>query len=149
MKLQNIVKIISALLGVLGGIFLLRILGAGDDDIKLAASMGDYGVVSPLVELAKVILYLTIGITLVFTIKGLFSDKEKLKKAALSIGFFAVVLVVSYVLSDGVETPMKDGEFLSINGSKWVGTGIRMFYILAIIAIGLMLASGLKRIIKK
>ena len=149
MKLQNIVKIISALLGVLGGIFLLRILGAGDDDIKLAASMGDYGVVSPLVELAKVILYLTIGITLVFTIKGLFSDKEKLKKAGLSIGFFAVVLVVSYVLSDGVETPMIDGEFLSINGSKWVGTGIRMFYILAIIAIGLMLASGLKRIIKK
>ena len=149
MKLQNIVKIISALLGVLGGIFLLRILGAGDDDIKLAASMGDYGVVSPLVELAKVILYLTIGITLVFTIKGLFSDKEKLKKAGLSIGFFAVVLVISYVLSDGVETPMKDGEFLSTNGSKWVGTGIRMFYILAIIAIGLMLASGLKRIIKK
>ena len=149
MKLQNIVKIISALLGVLGGIFLLRILGAGDDDIKLAASMGDYGVVSPLVELAKVILYLTIGITLVFTIKGLFSDKEKLKKAGLSIGFFAVVLVVSYVLSDGVETPMKDGEFLSANGSKWVGTGILMFYILAIIAIGLMLASGLKRIIKK
>ena len=149
MKLQNIVKIISALLGVLGGIFLLRILGAGDDDIKLAASMGDFGVVSPLVELAKVILYLTIGITLVFTIKGLFSDKEKLKKAGLSIGFFAVVLVISYVLSDGVETPMKDGEFLSANGSKWVGTGIRMFYILVIIAIGLMLVSGLKRIIKK
>ena len=139
MKLQNIVKIISALLGVLGGIFLLRILGAGDDDIKLAASMGDYGVVSPLVELAKVILYLTIGITLVFTIKGLFSDKQKLKKA----------LLISYAFSEGLETPMKDGEFLPANGSKWVGTGIRMFYFLAIIAIGLMLASGLKRIIKK
>ena len=149
MKLQNIVKIISALLGVLGGIFLLRIPGAGDDNIKLAASMGDYGLVSPLVELAKVILYLTIGITLVFTIKGLFSNKEKLIKAGLSIGFFAVVLLVSYVLSNGVQAPMKDGEFLSANGSKWVGTGIRMFYFLAIIAIGLMLASGLKRIIKK
>jgi|TARA_B110000444_G_scaffold67033_1_gene62995 hypothetical protein len=149
MKLQNIVKIISALLGVLGGIFLLRILGAGDDDIKLAASMGDYGVVSPLVELAKVILYLTIGITMIFTIKGLFSDKEKLKKAALSIGFFALVLLISYAFSEGLETPMKDGEFLSANASKWVGTGIRMFYLLAIIAISLMLASGLKRIIKK
>ena len=132
MKLQNIVKIISALLGVLGGIFLLRILGAGDDDIKLAASMGDYGVVSPLVELAKVILYLTIGITMIFTIKGLFSDKEKLKKAALSIGFFALVLLISYAFSEGVETPMKDGEFLSANASKWVGTGIRMFYLLGI-----------------
>tara|TARA_B110000027_G_C15838589_1_gene177383 strand:+ start:24 stop:473 length:450 start_codon:yes stop_codon:yes gene_type:complete len=149
MKLQNIVKIISALLGVLGGIFLLRILGAGDDDIKIAASMGDYGVVSPLVELAKVILYLTIGITMIFTIKGLFSDKQKLKKAALSIGFFALVLLISYAFSEGLETPMKDGEFLSANASKWVGTGIRMFYLLAIIAISLMLASGLKRIIKK
>ena len=149
MKLQNIVKIISALLGVLGGIFLLRILGAGDDDIKLAASMGDYGVVSPLVELAKVILYLTIGITMIFTIKGLFSDKQKLKKAALSIGFFALVLLISYAFSEGLETPMKDGEFLSASASKWVGTGIRMFYLLAIIAISLMLASGLKRIIKK
>ena len=149
MKLQTIVKIISALLGVLGGIFLLRILGAGDDDIKLAASIGDYGVVSPLVELAKVILYLTIGITMIFTIKGLFSDKQKLKKAALSIGFFALVLLISYAFSEGVETPMKDGEFLSANASKWVGTGIRMFYLLAIIAISLMLASGLKRIIKK
>ena len=149
MKLQTRVKIISALLGVLGGIFLLRILGAGDDDIKLAASMGDYGVVSPLVELAKVILYLTIGITMIFTIKGLFSDKQKLKKAALSIGFFALVLLISYAFSEGLETPMKDGEFLSANASKWVGTGIRMFYLLAIIAISLMLASGLKRIIKK
>tara|TARA_B110000483_G_scaffold47377_1_gene59059 strand:- start:350 stop:799 length:450 start_codon:yes stop_codon:yes gene_type:complete len=149
MKLQNIVKIISALLGVLGGIFLLRILGAGDDEIKIAASMGDYGVVSPLVELAKVILYLTIGITMIFTIKGLFSDKQKLKKAALSIGFFALVLLISYAFSEGLETPMKDGEFLSANASKWVGTGIRMFYLLAIIAISLMLASGLKRIIKK
>ena len=149
MKLQTIVKIISALLGVLGGIFLLRILGAGDDDIKLAASIGDYGVVSPLVELAKVILYLTVGITMIFTIKGLFSDKEKLKKAALSIGFFALVLLISYAFSEGLETPMKDGEFLSANASKWVGTGIRMFYLLAIIAISLMLASGLKRIIKK
>jgi hypothetical protein len=149
MKLKNIVKIISALLGILGGFFLIRILGAGDEDIKLAASMGDYDLVSPLVELAIVILYLTIAITLLFTIKGLFSDKEKLKKAALSIGFFAVVLLISYSLSNGVETPLKDGEFLSADASKWVGTGIRMFYILAIIAIGLMLASGFKRIIKK
>jgi len=86
---------------------------------------------------------------MIFTIKGLFSDKEKLKKAALSIGFFALVLLISYAFSEGLETPMKDGEFLSANASKWVGTGIRMFYLLAIIAISLMLASGLKRIIKK
>jgi hypothetical protein len=53
------------------------------------------------------------------------------------------------MLSDGVETPIKDGEVLSASVSRWVGTGIRTFYILSIIAIGLMLFSGVTKILKK
>ncbi len=34
MKFQNIVNIISALLGVVGVIFLLRIMGTGDEEIE-------------------------------------------------------------------------------------------------------------------
>ena len=44
---------------------------------------------------------------------------------------------------------MKDGEFLSANGSKWVETGIRTFYLLTTIALGLMIYSGLIKILKK
>ena len=43
--------------------------------------------------------------------------------------------MISYFLSDGIETPMKDGELLSASGSKWVETGIRVFYLLASIAL--------------
>jgi hypothetical protein len=86
---------------------------------------------------------------LIFTLLGLFSDPAKLKKAAISVGLFLVVIVISYVLSDGVETPLKDGEVLSASGARWVGTGIRAFYILAAVAIGLMLFSGVTKIIKK
>ena len=50
---------------------------------------------------------------------------------------------------DGVETPLKDGEVLSASGSRWVGTGIRTFYILAVGAISLMLFSGVSKILKK
>ena len=53
------------------------------------------------------------------------------------------------MLSTGVETPMKDGKVLSENGSRWVGTGILVFYILFIIAIGLMFLSGLRKMLKK
>ena len=47
MNIQRIVKIGAGLLGVLGVVFLFRIIGAGDEEIKMAASMGDYGTVSP------------------------------------------------------------------------------------------------------
>ncbi|MEL0202368.1 MAG: hypothetical protein VW892_06980 [Flavobacteriaceae bacterium] len=52
MKLQNIIKIVSAIFGVLAVVFLFRIIGLGDEEIKMAASMGDYGSVTPLVNLA-------------------------------------------------------------------------------------------------
>lgn len=149
MKIENIVKIISAVTGVLAAFFLLRIIGTGDDDIKMAATMGDFGAVSPLVELARIVLVLTVAITLIFTLRGLFSDLAKLKKAGIAIGLFLAVVFLSYALSDGVETPLKDGEMLSASGSKWVGTGIRTFYILAVLAIGLMLVSGARKIFNK
>ncbi|MEC9134620.1 MAG: hypothetical protein VX994_00315 [Bacteroidota bacterium] len=149
MKIQNIIKIISAIISVLAAFFLLRIIGTGDDDIKMAATMGDFSAVSPLVELARIVIFITIATTVIFSLLGLFSDRTKLKKAAISIGLFLCVIGISYVLSEGVETPLKDGEVLSASGSKWVGTGIRTFYILAVIAISLMIFSGVTKIIKK
>ena len=149
MKIQNIIKIISAIISVLAAFFLLRIIGTGDDDIKMAATMGDFSAVSPLVELARIVIFITIATTLIFSLLGLFSDRAKLKKAAISIGLFLCVIGISYVLSEGVETPLKDGEVLSASGSKWVGTGIRTFYILAVIAISLMIFSGVTKIINK
>ena len=149
MKIQNIVKIVSAIIGVLGAFFLLRIIGTGDDDIKMAASMGDFSTVSPLVELSRIVLIITIAVTLIFTLRGLFSDAAKLKKAGIAIGLFLVVIFISYALSEGVETPLKDGEVLSASASKWVGTGIRTFYILSVVAISLMALSGARKILKK
>ena len=149
MKLQNIIKIISAIIGLLAAFFLLRIIGIGDDEIKMAATAGDFGAVSPLVELARIVLIITVSVTLIFTLLGLFSDSAKLKKASISVGLFIVVITISYLLSDGVETPLKDGEVLSASGARWVGTGIRTFYILALIAISLMLFSGVNKILKK
>ena len=149
MKLQTIVKIISAVFGLLAVIFLFRIIGAGDEEIKMAAGTGDFSTVSPLVSLAIAILFITISITLVFSILNLASSSKKLKKALIFIGCFILVTAIAFAASDGVETPMKDGEVLSAKGSRWVGTGLRMFYILATLAILSMLLSGAKKILKK
>jgi len=149
MKIQNIIKIISAIISILAAFFLLKIIGTGDDDIKMAATMGDFSAVSPLVELARIVIFITIATTLIFSLLGLFSDRAKLKKAAISVGLFLCVIGISYVLSEGIETPLKDGDVLSASGSRWVGTGIITFYILAVIAVSLMIFSVVTKLIKK
>ena len=149
MKIQTIVKIISAVFGLLGVIFLLRIIGAGDEEIKMAASTGDFGAVSPLVTLSIAVLIVTVIVTLVFSLINLASSGEKLKKALLFIGCFLVVLFIAFAASSGVETPLKDGEVLSAFSSRLVGTGLRMFYILVVIAILSMVFSGAKKLLNR
>ena len=149
MNIQTIVKIISAVLGLLGAIFLFRIIGAGDEEIKMAASMGDFGTVTPLVSLAIAILSITVIVTVLFSLLSLASSPEKLKKSLVFIGCFLLVTGIAYATSSGVETPMKDGEMLSASGSRWVETGLRMFYILASLAVLSMVFSGAKKILKR
>ena len=149
MNIQTIVKIISAVFGLLGVVFLFRIIGVGDEEIKMAASVGDYGVVSPLVSVAIAILFVTIAITVVFSLINLASSPQKLKKSLLFIVCFIVVIGLAFAISSGVETPLKDGEILSASGSRWVEAGIRMFYILAALAIGSMIFFGGKKLINK
>ena len=149
MNIQTIVKIISAVFGLLGVVFLFRIIGVGDQEIKMAASMGDYGVVSPLVSVAIAILFVTVAVTIVFSLINLASSPQKLKKSLLFIVCFIVVIGLAFTISSGVETPLKDGEILSANGSRWVEAGIRMFYILAALAIGSMMFFGGKKLINK
>ena len=149
MKLENIIKIVCAVLGLLGIVFLFRIIATGDDEIKMAASMGDFGLISPLISLSMFIFFITVAATIIFSLINLSSDTGKLKKAMVFIGFLIIVVGIAYALSSGIETPMKDGKILSASGSRWVGTGIRVFYILASVAVLSMIAFGARNIIKK
>jgi hypothetical protein len=149
MNIQKITTIIVTSLGVLGAVFVLMIVGKGDDAIEMSAMQGDFGSVTPIILLAQIILAIAILITVVFSVKNLASDKEKLKSSLMAIGAFLLVLVVAYLFSSGEETPMQDGAFLSANGARWVEAGIRMFYFLTVIAIASMSYGSIRKLIKK
>ena len=72
-----------------------------------------------------------------------------IKKTLITVGAFLVVVIISYVMADGVETLMKDGKTLSESGSRWISTGINAFVLLGLIAIGSMVFGGVKKIISK
>jgi membrane protease YdiL (CAAX protease family) len=143
--LKIVLKIVSAALGILGLVFLAMILNQGDDSIE----MGDDGIVSSIIYLAFVVLGIAVLSTILFSLLNLFSSKEKFKKSIISILSFGSVIALAFFLSEGVETPMQDGEVLSENASRWVETGIRTFYILVIVAAVIMVFNYLKKIIKK
>ena len=149
MNIQKITNIIAIGLGILGLVFLAFIISQGDESIEMSAMQGDYGFVSAIIYLAFVVLGIVVLSTVVFSLMNLFSNKDKLKKAGISIGSFLAVIIVAFILSEGVETPMQDGKVLSASGSRWVETGIRTFYLLTLIAVGIMIFNSVRKLIKK
>ena len=136
MNLEKITRIGCIALGLLGVIFLAIVFVSGDDSIKMDAASGNFASITPIIILSQLILLIAVIVTLIFSLRGIAKDKAKMKNALKSAGLFLAVVVVAFVLSNGVETPMRDGEVLSAMGSRLVGTGLRVFYILSIIAVG-------------
>ena len=149
MNIQKITNIIAIGLGILGLVFLAFIISQGDESIEMSAMQGDYGFVSAIIYLAFIVLGIVVLSTVVFSLMNLFSNKDKLKKAGISTGSFLAVIIVAFILSEGVETPMLDGKVLSAAGSRWVETGIRTFYLLTLIAVGIMIFNSVRKLIKK
>ena len=149
MNLEKITRIGCIALGVIGIIFLAIVFASGDDSIKMAAASGDFSAITPIILLSQFILLIAVVATLIFSLRGIAKDKAKMKNAAKSAGLFLAVVLIAFVLSSGVETPMRDGKVLSAMGSRLVGTGLRVFYILSIVAVGLMILPGIKNSIKK
>ena len=149
MNIQKITNIIAISLGILGLVFLAFIISQGDDSIEMSAMQGDYGFVSAIIYLAFIVLGIVVLSTVVFSLMNLFSNKDKLKKAGISIGSFLAVIIIAFILSEGVETPLQDGKVLSAAASRWVETGIRTFYLLTLIAVGIMIFNSVRKLIKK
>jgi hypothetical protein len=145
MNLEKITRIGCIALGVLGLIFLAIVFISGDDSIEMAARSGNYVAITPIIVLSQIILFIAVAVTLTFSLRTIAKDKAKMMNAIKSAGLFLIVVIFAFVLSSGVETPMRDGKVLSAMGSKLVGTGIRVFFILSFIAIALMVFPGTKK----
>ncbi|MGJ8548873.1 hypothetical protein [Winogradskyella wichelsiae] len=148
MNFKTISKILVAILGFLGIIFLVRILAVGDEAIKTG---GEDGLVDPMAYVAYVILALVLVFVLFFVLKNLFTNTEGLKNTLIGVGSFAVVLIIAYVISggDAMSYTLQEGGYATESTSQLVGAGLVSFYLLLAIAAGAMIFAGAKRIISK
>lgn len=146
MNIVKIMRIIVAVVGVVAAIFLVRIIGVGDDEIKA----GQDSVVQPLMYMAYVALVLTIVAVLLFTVINLVKKPAVLKQTLINVGLFAIVVVIGYVMSSGTDLDLKPfiskGLDVTESTSKYVGMGLITFYILTAIAILAMIYTGVKKL---
>jgi len=144
MGLHKILKIVALLLSVAGIIFLAMIISKGDDVVKATGEGVDGFLYVAYVMFAIVLLFV-----IVFVLKGIFAGD--IKKTLFSVGGFLLIVIISYVLADGSDAGnymLNDGSYISESDSKWVGTGLYAFYIMAVLAIGAMVFSGIKKVTK-
>lgn len=145
MTIHKILKYLALVIGVIGLILLGRIIMAGDDTIATSAS-AQSSYVDPFLWLSYLVMAVIIVLVLFFVITGLF--RGKIKNTLISVGAFVLIIVIAYLITDGEPVTLKDGEVLSASASHWVSTGLVVFYILAVIAVGAMVLSGIRKLIK-
>lgn len=145
--MYKIIKIVAAILSLLGIIFLVRIIAKGDEAVRAASLNGDTAIVDPMAWVTYAIFILTVGFVIVFVLKNLFTDTGSLKNTLIGIGAFAVVLIIAYLLSSGADAGkyMYDGIPATTMESHLAGAGLIAFYILIVAAAGSMIWTGIKK----
>ncbi|SHI88100.1 hypothetical protein SAMN04488096_105223 [Mesonia phycicola] len=143
MTLHKVLKYLALVIGVIGLVLLARVVITGDDALETSADLQG-SVLEPLMWLSYFVIAAIIVLVGVSVVKDLINGN--IKKTLISVGVFAVIVLLGYILADGVETEMTDGEMLSAGASQWVGAGLIVFYILAAVAIGAMAFSGVKKL---
>jgi uncharacterized membrane protein YuzA (DUF378 family) len=147
MNIQKIVKIVALVIGLIAVFFLVNIMTLGDEAIK--ADAANQGVLSGFATLAYVVLAIAAITAIVSSLVNLISQPEKLKKTVMSLGVFLLVLAVAWFASSGEERLLSDGTTLTSGQSQMIEAGIKAFYILILLAAGLMLFFGVKKMFSK
>ena len=145
MTIHKILKYLALVIGVIGLILLGRIMYAGDDAIEASGDM-QASYLDPLMWVAYIVLLVVILLVGIFVIKGLF--RGNIKNKLISVGSFVLIVLIAYFVTDGAEMELRGGETLSASSSHWVSAGLVTFYILAAIAVGAMILSGIRKLIK-
>ena len=149
-KLTNILKGLVGFIAVVAAYFFIRIISTGDEVIVEGG--GSLGIVGPMVSFSIGLFLVVLGLTVLFSIIGLFKKPEALKKTLLWLVVLGMFFAISYGLADDSAVTDVTGEVLK-NGeagseSKWVSTGIWYTVFLGAAAILSIVLGGVKSIIK-
>jgi magnesium-transporting ATPase (P-type) len=138
MKSNKILSIIIAGVALVGAVLFIRIFMEDAEAIETNVDLQNK-VISPIIYYSTFLLIATVVITLVLSLWSLVRNPENLKKTLMGLGVLAVLLIVSYFLSDSEAVinaagGISEGGEAGSSVNKWVGTGIWYSLILGAVA---------------
>ncbi|HLS31339.1 MAG TPA: hypothetical protein VK021_10820 [Flavobacteriaceae bacterium] len=143
MTLYRVLKYVAFILGGVGLALYLWLLTQGDEAIKASPDLQE-NILSPFLILTWIVIGIAIISVLVFVIANLIEGN--IKRILISVGAFAVVFLIAFISGDSTAYELPNGTYVPGQLSKWVDTGLYMFYILAVVAILAMLISSVKKL---
>ncbi len=143
--MHKIVKIILVVLGLIGAVLWFQL---PDQNVPVGQAV-ENGAMNFMFIITYILLGIAILASLLYSLIGLFSKPQSLKRTLVVIVGFLIVVGVSYVLADGADGTVEAMATKGINTSestvKKIGMGLNVFFILTIIAVGAMLWGGVKK----
>ncbi|MGB3152772.1 MAG: hypothetical protein WBB27_19100 [Maribacter sp.] len=143
--MQKIIKIALIVIGVISAV-LWYLLPSSD---MPAAEAAQSGAMNAMFIITYLLLGIAVVVSLIFTLKALFSNPQGLKKTLFVVGGFLLVVVISYVLASGTDVAP---EFLAMSDEstvKKIGMGLNVFFILTIIAVASLVIPAIKNMFSK
>jgi len=148
--MYKIIKIALIVVSVIGFVCLFMM---PEKDMPMADAMGSTGI-TIMFGLAYLLMAVAIIATLIFGLKNMGSSPGGLKKAAFSIVGLLVALGLAYGISSGTDISVdgmleKNNIVTSESEIKLVGAGIWMFFIMLLVAAGLIIWGGIRKATSK
>ena len=143
--MQKIVKIVLLVIGLVGLICWFMLPGR---EVPATEAI-DNGAMNTMFLLTYLLLAIAVIVSLLFTLKNLFSNPASLKKTLYIIVGLAVVVGISYAISSGTDVADEYKAMSDESTIKKIGMGLNVFFILTVVAVGSMLWGGIKKMSSK
>ncbi|MBE9575553.1 hypothetical protein [Flavobacterium proteolyticum] len=140
MNVYKISKILVIILGIIASILFVSTLG-----MEVSMDNNSY-IVDYFIYISYIAMAVAFFSVVYFVFKNLITHKEQLKRALISLGIFAAIILVAFILADSTEVKLKDGGVITSTASKLISTSLNTFYILAIISVGVLGWTGFSKI---
>lgn len=140
MNVYKISKIVVLIIGIIASILFVSALG-----MEISTDNNSY-IVDYFIYISYLAMAIAFFSVIYFVFKNLFTHKEQLKRALISLGLFAAVILIAFIMADSTEIKLKDGVVISSMYSKLISTSLNTFYILAIISVGVLGWTGFSKI---
>ena len=139
MNVYKISKILVIIIGVIASILFVSTLG-----MEVSMDNNSY-IVDYFIHISYLAMAVAFFSVVYFVFKNLITHKDQLRRALISMGLFAAVILIAFILADSTEVKLKDGGVISSFASKLISTSLNTFYILAFISVAVLGWTGFSK----